>query len=70
MITNEFFKGYFQALNITEDIVTNLIEHYSQNKKEDKATEALEAALAGIRGVRTSYQELVVQLNRNMNETK
>jgi hypothetical protein len=70
MITNDFFKGYFQALNITEDIVTNLIEHYNQNNNQDKATEGLEAALAGIRGVRTSYQELVVQLNRNMNGQK
>lgn len=70
MITNEFFKGYFQALNMTEDIVSNLIEHYNQNNSQDKAEDALEAVLAGIRGVRTSYQELVVQLNRNMNDTK
>jgi|AACY02.17.fsa_nt_gi hypothetical protein len=70
MITNEFFKGYFQALNMTEDIVRNLIDHYSTTNNQDKAVDGLEAALAGIRGVRTSYQELVVQLNRNMNGQK
>lgn len=70
MITNEFFKGYFQALNMTEDIVKNLIDHYNKENISTKPTEGLEAALTGIRGVRASYQELVIQLNRNMNGQK
>ena len=70
MITNEFFKGYFQALNMTEDIVKNLIEHYSRENFSSNPIEGLEAALAGIKGIRTSYQQLVVQLNRDINETK
>lgn len=69
MITNEFFKGYFQALNLVEDVVKNLQTSY-EDDKTITAKESLEAVVSAIQGVRTSYQELVIQLNREMNETK
>lgn len=70
MITNEFFKGYFQALSLIEDIVNDLNSHYSQQEEPVNSTEALEAVVSAIKGVRTSYQDIVIKLNRDMNEDK
>lgn len=70
MITNDFFKGYFQALNVIEDITKNLKETYSETNDIINSEEALDSVLTAIQGVRTSYQEIVIKLNREMNETK
>jgi len=66
MITNDFFKGYFQALNMVDDLVNNLKEEQTSSE----TLETLDSISLAIKGIRTSYQDLIVKLNRDMNETK
>lgn len=66
MITNDFFKGYFQALNIVNDVVKNVKEEY----KQPETIEALESIEIAIKGIKASYQDLIVKLNREINENK
>ena len=66
MITNDFFKGYFQALNMVDDLVNNIKEEQTSSE----TLETLDSISLAIKGIRTSYQDLIVKLNRDMNETK
>jgi len=76
MITNEFFKGYHQALNTVEDNVAHLIDVYENQYNEtprhatidiEKTLEALDSVKSHINQLRRSYKELQRQL---VNEQK
>jgi hypothetical protein len=76
MITNEFFKGYHQALNTVEDNVLHLINIYENKYNEssrhtdieiEKILEALDSVKLHINQLRRSYKELQRQL---VNEQK
>lgn len=67
MITNDFFKGYHQALDTIEYDVNYLISQYQTiiNTDQNNTTETVEALLLvqeHIRQVRTNYKTLQRQL--------
>jgi hypothetical protein len=62
MITNEFFKGYHQALNTVEENVDSLIKLREQGDNDFFYTSALKQVKSHINQVRQSYRELQKQL--------
>jgi len=68
MITNEFFQGYYQALDTIEQGVEHLMKQYqtivSINKDNtfESSIEALQLVREHIHQVRTNYKTLQRQL--------
>jgi len=67
MITNEFFKGYHQALNTIEENILHLKKHYEDDwdittDQMNGVLATLEAVQEHVQQLRTSYRQLQRQL--------
>lgn len=62
MTTNEFFKGYFQALNTIEENVDHRIES-AENFLNYEMVIELKQIKNHIQSTREAYQKLIIDLN-------
>ena len=67
LITNDFFKGYFQALNSVEATLDHKIENSDKYLSHDELNLCKELKNT-VQDLRKSYQDLVTELNKKHKE--